>query len=137
MIVGSRPFIDRCRSIRRMLGGGMRQAGVIAAAGLIALEKGPKRLHIDHENARFLAERLAEIPGIRINPAKVQTNIVIYDIQQTGLSSADFLAELARRKVLGVPVDAEKIRMVTHLDVDRKDVEEAVETIREMLKSHL
>ena len=137
VIVGSKAFIERCRSIRKMLGGGMRQAGVIAAAGLIALEKGPKRLRIDHENAGLLAERLAEIPGIRINPAKVQTNIVIYDIQQTGLSSADFLAELARRKVLGVPVDAEKIRMVTHLDVDRKDVEEAVETIREMLKSHL
>ena len=137
VIVGSKAFIERCRSIRKMLGGGMHQAGVIAAAGLIALEKGPKRLRIDHENAGLLAERLAEIPGIRINPAKVQTNIVIYDIQQTGLSSADFLAELARRKVLGVPVDAEKIRMVTHLDVDRKDVEEAVETIREMLKSHL
>ena len=137
VIVGSKAFIERCRSIRKMLGGGMHQAGVIAAAGLIALEKGPKRLRIDHENAGLLAERLAEIPGIRINPAKVQTNIVIYDIQQTGLSSADFLAELARRKVLGVPVDAEKIRMVTHLDVDRKNVEEAVETIREMLKSHL
>ena len=137
VIVGSKAFIERCRSIRKMLGGGMRQAGVIAAAGLIALEKGPKRLHIDHENAGLLAERLAEIPGIRINPAKVQTNIVIYDIQQTGLSSADFLAELARRKVLGVPVDAEKIRMVTHLDVDLKNVEEAVETIREMLKRHL
>ena len=137
VIVGSKAFIERCRSIRKMLGGGMRQAGVIAAAGLIALEKGPKRLHIDHENAGLLAERLAEIRGIRINPAKVQTNIVIYDIQKTGLSSADFLAGLARRKVLGVPVDAEKIRMVTHLDVDRKDVEEAVETIREMLKSHL
>ena len=137
VIVGSKGFIERCRSIRKMLGGGMRQAGVIAAAGLIALEKGPKRLHIDHENARLLAERLAEIPGIRINPAKAQTNIVIYDIQKTGLSSADFLAELARRKVLGVPVDAEKIRMVTHLDVERNDVEKAQQTIREMLKSHL
>jgi len=115
----------------------MRQAGVIAAAGLIALEKGPKRLHIDHENAGLLAERLAEIRGIRINPAKVQTNIVIYDIQKTGLSSADFLAGLARRKILGVPVDAEKIRMVTHLDVDRGDVDKAAQTIREMLKSHL
>lgn len=135
MIVGSKTFIDRCRSIRKMLGGGMRQAGVLAAAGLIALEKGPKRLHIDHENAKCLAERLSEVPGIRLNLAKVQTNIVIYDIQKTGLSSADFLAELARRKVLGVPVDAERIRMVTHLDVDRKDVEQAVETIREMVAS--
>ena len=133
MIVGSKAFIDRCRSIRKMLGGGMRQAGVLAAAGLIALEKGPKRLHIDHANAKFLAEKLAQVPGIRINPAKVQTNIVIYDVQQTGLSSADFLAELARRKVLGVPVDAEKVRMVTHLDVDRKEVETAAETIQEMV----
>lgn len=135
MIVGSKTFIDRCRSIRKMLGGGMRQAGVLAAAGLIALEKGPKRLHIDHENAKWLAEKLSEVPGIRLNPAKVQTNIVIYDIQKTGLSSAAFLAELSRRKVLGVPVDAERIRMVTHLDVDRKDVEQAVETIREMVAS--
>ena len=133
VIVGSKAFIERCRSIRKMLGGGMRQAGVLAAAGLIALEKGPRRLHIDHENARLLAEGLARIPGIRLNPAKVQTNIIIYDIRETGLSSSEFLAELARRKVLGVPVDAERIRMVTHLDVDRKDVGRAVDTIREML----
>jgi len=137
VIVGSQAFIDQCRSIRKMLGGGMRQAGVLAAAGLIALEKGPKRLHIDHANARLLAERLAEIPGIRINPAKVQTNIVIYDIRKTGLTSSDFLAEVARRKVLGVPVDGERIRMVTHLDVDRKDVEKAAATIKGMLGSHL
>lgn len=137
VIAGSEDFINRCRSIRKMLGGGMRQAGILAAAGLIALEKGPKRLHIDHANAKFLAEQLAQIPGIRLNPAKVQTNIVVYDIQETGLSAADFLAELSRRKVLGVPVDAEKIRMVTHLDVDRNDVEKAAATIREMLGSHL
>lgn len=135
LIVGSKPFIDRCRSLRKMLGGGMRQAGVLAAAGLIALEKGPKRLHIDHENARFLAEGLAEIPGLQLNPAKVQTNIVIYDIKQTGWTSSDFLAELSRRGVLGVPVDAEKIRMVAHLDVDRKGIEKAVEVIREALKA--
>ena len=135
MIVGSKAFIDRCRSIRKMLGGGMRQAGVLAAAGLIALEQGPKRLRIDHENAKFLAERLSEIPGIQMNPAKVQTNIVIYDVHKTGLSSSDFLAELARRKVLGVPVNAEKIRMVTHLDIDRRDVEEAVNTIRDVVST--
>jgi threonine aldolase len=133
IVVGSAPFIERCRSIRKMLGGGMRQAGVLAAAGLIAMEKGPKRLSIDHQNAKFLAQQLARIPGIRINPAKVQTNIVIFDIQETGLSSSDFLAELARRKVLGVPVDRERIRMVAHLDVDRSDIEEAAATIREMV----
>lgn len=134
MIVGSRTFIERSRSIRKMLGGGMRQGGVLAAAGWIALEKGPKRLHIDHENAKILAEGLCRIPGIGINPAKVQTNIVIYDVKRTGRSSTDFLAELARRKVLGVPVDPEKVRMVTHLDVKRGDVEKAVETIRRMVE---
>lgn len=135
VVVGSKTFIERCRSIRKMLGGGMRQAGILAAAGLIALEKGPKRLHIDHENAGYLAAELAQLPGIRINPAKVQTNIVIYSIAGTGLPSSDFLAELARRKVLAVPVDRDRIRMVTHLDVSRKDVEMAVAIMRDMLRT--
>jgi threonine aldolase len=133
MIVGSAAFIERCRPIRKMLGGGMRQAGVIAAAGLIALENGPKRLHVDHENAKFLAQELARVPGIRLSLAKVQTNIVIYDVSATGLSSNNFLAELARRGVLGVPLDQEKIRMVTHLDVDRSGVEKAAATIRQFV----
>ena len=133
IIVGSSAFIERCRSVRKMLGGGMRQAGVLAAAGLVALETGPKRLRIDHENAKFLAEQLARIPGLRINPARVQTNIVIYNVEETGLSSADFLAELARRRVLGAPVDQERIRMVTHLDVSRNDIEKAAATVREMV----
>jgi threonine aldolase len=133
MIAGSAAFIEHCRPIRKMLGGGMRQAGVIAAAGLIALENGPKRLHIDHDNAKFLAEKLARMPGIRLGPAKVQTNIVIFDVRETGLSSAEFLAELKRRSVLGVPLDQENIRLVTHLDVDRSAVEKAATTIREFV----
>ena len=68
LIVGSREFIERCRPIRKMLGGGMRQAGVLAAAALVALEEGPGRLWIDHENARLLAQGLASIPGIRLDP---------------------------------------------------------------------
>ena len=96
MIVGSRDFIERCRVIRKMLGGGMRQVGVLAAAALVALEEGPKRLHIDHENARVVGEGLAQIPGIGIQPEKVQTNIVLYDVGETGLSSTQFLKRLAR-----------------------------------------
>src|SRR6516162_2262867 len=84
MIVGTREFIERCRSIRKMLGGGMRQAGVLAAAGLIALEKGPKRLQIDHDNAKILATQLATIAGISLNPVKVLTNIVIFDLKKSG-----------------------------------------------------
>jgi threonine aldolase len=133
MVVGSKAFIDRCRSIRKMVGGGMRQAGVLAAAGLIALEAGPKRLQVDHENAKFLAQELARLPGLRLNPARVQTNIVIYDVRETGRSSAEFLSELARRGVLGVPVDQEKVRMVTHFDVDREDIEKAAAGIAELV----
>ena len=134
MIVGTRSFIERCRSIRKMLGGGMRQVGILAAAGLIALEKGPKRLHIDHENAKFLANQLAEIPAITLDPAKVKTNIVIYGVKKSGLSSAEFLQAISERGVLGVPVDNERVRMVTHLDVGRPEIEKAVRVIREVVQ---
>ena len=82
MLVGSRDFIDKARVTRKLLGGGMRQAGVLAAAGLIALEETPKILHRDHENARHLAEGLAKIPGISIDPKKVVTNILIFDVSR-------------------------------------------------------
>src|SRR5688500_7053978 len=108
MIVGSRDFIERCRPIRKMLGGGMRQAGVLAAAGLVALEDGPKRLQVDHDNAQVLARELARIPGIALDPSKVHTNIIIFNVRPSGLSSADFLAQIASRGVLAVPVDADR-----------------------------
>jgi threonine aldolase len=133
MIVGSREFIERCRSIRKMLGGGMRQVGVLAAAGLVALENGPKRLQEDHDNARLLSQRLAEIPGIGITPAKVQTNIVIYDVKKAGFSSADFLVTLSKKNVLAVPVDSDRVRMVTHLDVNRQDIEKAAAAVRQLV----
>jgi len=133
MIVGSKDFIERCRVIRKMLGGGMRQVGVLAAAGLVALEQGPKRLHIDHDNAQVLAQGLAKIPGIRIDPNKVQTNIVIFEVGQAGLTSAQFIERLAQRKVLGGAVDSTRVRMVTHLDVSREDVEQAVRMVGEVV----
>jgi threonine aldolase len=129
MIVGSRDFIERCRPIRKMLGGGMRQAGVLAAAGLIALEEGPKRLKEDHDNAQVLARQLSRIPGIALDASKVQTNIVIFSVKRSGVSSADFLARLAARGVLAVPVDGERVRMVTHLDVSRADIEKAADIV--------
>jgi threonine aldolase len=130
MIVGTRDFIERCRSIRKMLGGGMRQAGVLAAAGLVALEKGPARLQDDHDNAKALADLLAQVPGITLNPQKIHTNIVIFSLKGSGVSSAELLRRLAERKVLAVPVDGERIRMVTHLDVTRPDIEAAAEAAR-------
>jgi threonine aldolase len=134
MIVGTREFIERCRPIRKLLGGGMRQAGVLAAAALIALETGPKRLHEDHEHARILAERLAALPGITLDAAKVQTNIVIFGLANSRFSSAEFLKQLAERQVLAVPVDASHVRMVTHLDVSRQDIKAAGDAVEQIME---
>jgi threonine aldolase len=134
MIVGSREFIERCRSIRKMLGGGMRQAGILAAAGLVALEKGPSRLHVDHENAQFLAAKLEAMSGVTLTPAKVQTNIIICDVTKSGWTSGDVLKALQQRGVLAVPVDNQKIRMVTHLDIARADVERAAVILGEVFQ---
>jgi threonine aldolase len=117
-----------------MLGGGMRQAGVLAAAGLVALEEGPRRLGIDHENARFLAERLAGTPGIALDPAMIQTNIVIFSVAPSGMTSAVFLEKIAARKVIAIPVDASRVRMVTHLDVTRDEIERATVIVREVME---
>jgi threonine aldolase len=133
LIVGSREFIERCRPIRKMLGGGMRQAGVLAAAALVALEEGPGRLWIDHENANLLARGLAGIPGIRLDPAKVQTNIVIFGVEG-GMGSANFLEALKKRGIIAMPVDASRVRMVTHLHVDRMGIETAISAVAEVMK---
>jgi len=129
LLVGSAELIDRGRIVRKALGGGMRQAGIIAAAGLIALEQGPQKLKTDHANARFLAEGLAQIPGIKINPAKVQTNIVICDIKGTGMTSDELSRKLAESDVLANGVGPELIRFVTHLDIDREQCAQAVDVV--------
>jgi threonine aldolase len=134
MIVGSRGLIERCRVMRKMLGGGMRQAGVLAAAALVALEEGPKRLGLDHQNARVLAQGLARSPGVKINAEKVQTNIVIFDVADTGLTPTEFLTRLSQRDVLAGAVDARRVRMVTHLDVDRGDIERTLLAVRQALR---
>jgi threonine aldolase len=130
MLVGSKAFIQRARSVRKALGGGMRQAGILAAAGLIALEKMPLRLKEDHANARFLADGLARIPGIRIDPKKVATNILVFDITGTGMNTADFSQKLAAKNVLAAGINPEQMRFVTHMDVSRADCEAALEAVR-------
>ena len=132
LLVGGRAFIDQARVYRKSLGGGMRQAGILAAAGLIALEKMPARLHQDHDNARFLAEHLAKVQGIRIDAAKVATNIVIFNISGTGMDSAEFTRRLGKRNVLANGISPEAMRMVTHMDVDRAGCEHALEAVREI-----
>jgi len=129
MLVGTKAFIVQARAVRKMLGGGMRQAGVIAAAGLVALQETPKRLHEDHENARRLAEGLAELPGIGIDPEKVVTNIVIIDVAESGKTADAICAELREHGVLAIGFGS-SIRMVTHYDVSRADIEMALREFR-------
>lgn len=132
MLVGTRADMERARLYRKRLGGGMRQAGMLAAAGLIALEEMPARLAADHANAHWLASRLAELPGIVGDPADVQTNIVIFDIAGTGLAPAEFSRQLQARGVLMNGVSATAVRAVTHGDVSRAECEAALAVIEEI-----
>jgi threonine aldolase len=133
MIVGSKDFVERCRVIRKMLGGGMRQVGVLAAAGWVALEEGPKLLAVDHENAQVLAQGLAKIPGIQIDLKKVQTNIVIFDVGGTRYGAPQLVEKFNRRMVLTGAVDATRIRVVTHRDVSRAECEQAIGVMGEVV----
>lgn len=133
MLTGSKEFIEEARQVRKMLGGGMRQAGILAAAGLVALEDSPGRLHIDHANARFLAEGLSHLPGIRIEPAKVVTNILIFDVGATGLKPSQILERLKADGVLANSVSPTAIRLVTHCDVDRTGCERALRILADVL----
>jgi threonine aldolase len=132
MLVGGADLIDRARLYRKALGGGMRQAGILAAAGLIALERGPQKLKTDHENAKFLAQGLAKVPGFKIDLAKVQTNIVLCDITATGMTSGEISCMLAGRKLLTSSVGPELLRFVTHLDVNREECAQAFAVVAEV-----
>lgn len=126
MLVGSRAFIDKSRIYRKMFGGGMRQAGVLAAAGLVALDESPARLAEDHQNARRLAEGLARIPLLEMDPARVRTNIVIFDCRQTGWNAVEFTEELKLHGVWALDTALHSVRFVTHCDVDRDGIARAL-----------
>ena len=133
MLVGTAEAIARARGYRKRLGGGMRQAGVLAAAGLIALEEMPHRLGEDHANARFLAAELAKLRGVEIDPARVQTNIVIFDISATGLACTELTSALKTRGVLMNGINARQMRAVTHFDVSREQCGTAIAAVSEVL----
>ncbi len=133
VVVGTRAFIDRARRARKMLGGGMRQAGILAAAGLVALETMVDRLQEDHENARVLAEGLAALPGIAIELARVQTNIVIFNVQRKDLDAPGLILKLAEQGIKAFSIGPDAIRMVTHKDVDRAGILRTLEVLRTVL----
>ncbi len=127
MLVGSAAALHRARIFRKALGGGMRQAGVLAAAGLIALEQGPSRLHEDHANARLLAQAVATCRSAAIDLATVQTNIVRFELK--GLDAGQVVAELKAQGVLCSSLGRKSIRLVTHGDVSRAQCETAAATL--------
>jgi threonine aldolase len=135
VVAGTREFIERARRYRELLGGGMRQAGVLAAAGLYALEHNVARLAEDHANARLLAERLSDLPGIEIDLARVQTNMVFITVTRPGLTALDLAVQLAKLGVKVNPLDRRQLRAVTHLDVSRQDMLAAAEVFARALRA--
>lgn len=132
MLVGSAELMDQARIYRKALGGGMRQVGVLAAAGLIALEKMPARLHEDHANARLLAEALSHIECVEIDPESVETNIVIFTLKGE-VTAAELVKRLKARGILTSTLGPNMIRLVTHHDVSRNDCVKAAEALTEEL----
>ena len=130
MLVGSTDAIAEARSLRKALGGGMRQAGVLAAAGLIALDEMSQRLGEDHANARLLAEAVAAVPGVRIDLADVETNIVIFG----WADAAGFCAKLKAQGILASAIGPEKVRFVTHFDVSKEQCKAAARSAVEILR---
>ncbi len=132
---GSRDFIDRVHRFRKMFGGGMRQVGIIAAAGIYALDNHTDRLSLDHANAKKLAQGLSQIDGVKIDPASVETNIVVFDVSETNTDPPRIVGFLKERGILMIPFGKTLIRAVTHLDVTPEDIETAIEITADVFLS--
>src|SRR5579863_3520061 len=133
MVVGSSAFVEKARIYRKMFGGGMRQVGVLAAAGRIAIEESPKRLHIDHQNAQHLAEGLSQIPSLLIDRKSVKTNIVIFDCQATGMDAVQFCDALKPHGIWALDTAPYSVRFVTHCDVDAQGIERALQVVHQFV----
>ena len=133
LLCGSREFISAALRNRKMLGGGMRQAGILAAAGIWALKHNIKRLADDHQRAARLARALSELPGIEIDLKKVQTNIIVFRVTRKGMDALSLFKALNEKGVLMLPVSRDAIRAVTHLDVDDQGIDYAIKVLRKVL----
>jgi len=133
LVAGTKPFIERVHRFRKMFGGGMRQVGILAAAGIYALDHHIERLKEDHRNAKRLALGLSEIQGVSIEPEHVETNIVIFDIAEIGMTAAQARDEMKKKGVLIHPFGKTLVRLVTHLDVSKDNIEVALKAFRRVL----
>jgi len=129
VVVGTREFIEKARKMRKVLGGGMRQAGIIAAAGIVALETMIDRLAEDHANAKRLANGIAKVEGIAVDMERVQTNMVLLDISGLGVTDEVFLSKLQNKGVFALTTAKNKVRLVTHRGIEREHIETAVDAI--------
>jgi threonine aldolase len=132
VVVGTLEFIEKARKVRKILGGGMRQAGIIAAAGIVALDTMVDRLAEDHANAKRLANGVAKISGVAVDMERVQTNMVLFDVSGLGVEDEVFLSKLERKGVLALTTAKHKVRMVTHRGIEREHVEEAVVAVADV-----
>jgi threonine aldolase len=129
VLAGSAEFIEEAWTWKHRLGGAMRQAGILAAAGLYALDYHVDRLAEDHANARLFSDRISDVPSIVLDPPEVETNLVFFNVEQTGLSAKD-VSDRFLETGIRIGVEGEfRMRLVTHLDVDRKDIEEVAEVL--------
>lgn len=133
MLAGSKIFIDKARKNRKLLGGGMRQAGILAAAGIIALEKMTKRLEEDHENAKYLAKRLLEIPGIELDMDKVQIDMVFFKLDSSHVNPDIIVKKLFEKGIKISGPEAGLYRFVTNNDVDKKDIDYLINCMKEII----
>jgi len=133
ILAGSKEFIQRARKNRKMLGGGMRQAGILAAAGIIAIENMVERLEEDHKNAQILGEGLTDMNGIKVDLETIPTNMVYFDLQGSGMDTYQFLPKLAEYNILGSPRPPSKVRLVTHYGISEDDIYTTIKAIKEIV----
>jgi threonine aldolase len=133
LVAGSRMFIDRVHRFRKMFGGGMRQVGIIAAAGRYALDHHLERLKEDHQNAKRLAVGLKELKGVSLDPKHVETNIVIFDVTETGKTGLQIAEAMKHHGILIHAFGKAQIRLVTHLDISKEDIETALTAFKKVL----
>ncbi|MBW2489348.1 MAG: aminotransferase class I/II-fold pyridoxal phosphate-dependent enzyme, partial [Deltaproteobacteria bacterium] len=134
VICGQKDFINEARRARKVVGGGMRQAGILAAAGIVALNEMVDRLAQDHANAKQLAVGLAEIPGLSVEPDQIHTNIVYFEVNREGMTPQTFVQQMDAAGVRMLPLGPQKVRAVTHYHITSEDIDQALSVISKVMK---
>jgi len=134
MVAGTKQFIEKARKNRKLMGGGMRQAGILAAAGIIALEKMTKRLHIDHENAAYLADQLSRIPGVDVKAERLDIDMVFFEMGSDVIPEQKLVDHFLKNGIKICGIEDGEWRFVTNVDVTREDIDFVLAKFRECLK---